>query len=719
MPKSLISASVSAQVVKFRPGGAPATFTVTVTNESAQFATFLLEVTAAGADAEQNYRWYSLSPAVGAKKPPGDSTQFSVVITDSPVPGFVGNMNLAVRIFSLEMADEDRQIVRLVLEEGLEQLPMKLELPVREFQAIPGDRVEVPVRVYNPSQKTVDVLLSFVGVEPTWLAGGAEQRVQLRPGGKVETTFLCQLATSTLAASKTYPFAIKALANNGSPSSIEGNLTVLPSGAIDFSCTPAIGQIPAKLSWFPRPKANSTTYKLRFDNLSNLNQEVSAAIASEDLRKFKLQVIPHEANLAPGETTELQLVIGQRRPWFGVAKKYLFEVKAIVSDLRLDVRNDTQIAQLRVLPVIQIWMQLFALVLLLFLAWWFSWLNPNNPFYGHQAPVNSVQINGSANELVSGSNDQTLIKWDVIGFFNPLINQQREVVGNAAKAVRVIRYRPVENNLVAAGLENGEIQLWNILGGRKRIVDSFVAQKDDRVLALEFTKDSRYLFSGHGSGQVLQWNVERYMSSEPDSAKQPILKNQLDFAIYGLAFVGKEDKNLAIVGRYNQMKLWNWTTKKLTSVNYNRPGGQDDYITSIDSSDVQPNLLVTADNQGYITLWNMGNCLEGNGACEVLDEWQDGHGGKPVRSVALSDDGCYLASSGDDAKVMLWPLTLEGKRADQFSKGNNIGRGWRGAKINSVDIKLEDKYILVASGSDDTEVRLHRVDRLPQLQCDK
>src|SRR6476469_8325649 len=130
MPKSLISASVSAQVVKFRPGGAPATFTVTVTNESAQFATFLLEVTAAGADADQNYRWYNLAPAVGAKKPPGDSTQFSVVITDSPVPGFVGNMNLAVRIFSLETADEDRQIVRLVLEEGLEQLPMKLELPV-------------------------------------------------------------------------------------------------------------------------------------------------------------------------------------------------------------------------------------------------------------------------------------------------------------------------------------------------------------------------------------------------------------------------------------------------------------------------------------------------------------------------------------------------------------------------------------------------------------
>ena len=720
MAKSLISASISTQVLRLKPGGNTASFEVSVTNESEQFATFQVELLAAGTDGNLGSRWYNLSPGISAKKPPGDSTKFYVTITDTPVPGFVGKMNITVRIFSLELREEERQLLRLAIEQGIGSIPMQLELPVREFKTHPTDLIEIPVRVYNPSQSPANVVLHFLGVERSWLIEGTDRKLLVPAGTKTEKIFLCQLPSAGLAPSETYPFTIECQQVNGPPSSIQGAVIVSPGGFMDFRCTPALHQIPESPNWrlLKNWKSNAATYKIQFDNASNLTQQVSVEVHAEEPRAFKLEVIPESSQVAQGETTELLLVANKkRRRWLGILpQRFLFEVKAVVSDDRLDVRNDTQILKLRVLPVVPIWMQLVGGFLLLFLLWWLSWLNPKNPFWGHKEAVTSVQFNGVGEQVVSGSNDQTTIRWGSAGFFNPLINQQLGVIGRNEKGVRTVRYKPVDNDLMAAGLENGEIKLWDVLGNGRTPISSFSYQKDDRVLALEFSKDSRYLFSGHGSGLVLVWDVERTNISTPNN--QPLRGKKFDFAVNSLALVGKAGKNLMIGGRYNQLVVWNLEKDKWGRVSYPRKGGQEDYIVSLDSAEYNPNLLVTADNQGYITLWNMQQCLADKGLCEVLDEWSDGHGGKPVRSVALSANGCYLASGGDDGKVMLWPLTAEGKRDPQFSKGKKIDQSFTESdKINSVDIKQTGKYILVASGSDDTEVKLDRVKRQRNAQC--
>lgn len=182
--------------------------------------------------------------------------------------------------------------------------------------------------------------------------------------------------------------------------------------------------------------------------------------------------------------------------------------------------------------------------------------------------------------------------------------------------------------------------------------------------------------------------------------------------------MGKDDTNLAIGGRYNQLVVWNWENDELLQVPYPQ-GGQDDYILSLDNAEFNPELLVTADNQGAITLWNMQNCLTGNSDCKIIDRWPNGHGGQPVRSVALSADGCYLASGGDDGRVMLWPLTADGRRAGKFIDGKEVVRSYNRKKFNSVDIKVVNENIFIASGSDDTEVRVEIQKGLPELGCDQ
>ncbi|YAF95366.1 MAG: hypothetical protein AB3A66_22860 [Nodularia sp. CChRGM 3473] len=713
MPVKLINTNISTKVLHFKPGSSPASFEVSVVNESNQFVSFQLEIIAAGSSSSLGSNWYDITPAVSTKNPPGDMTKFYVTITDTPIAGFVGKMNVIVRIFSLELGDEDRQLLRLMIEPGTGSIPMHVELPVREFSALPQTLIEIPVRVTNPSQLPASVTLRFCGLEPKWLLDGVEQQLQIAAGAKAETSFLCQLPVPEEVASKTYPFTIEATHLNGYPSSSpEGLIKVLPGGFIDFQCIPEKQRIPASRTWLPQWRTNSTTYILECHNASNLSEQVHIEFkkGDEDQPKCFWEITPEIVELNPGNTEHFQLLVSKRRRWFGLAQKLSFIVKAIVSDQRMNVTNENQFLRLTIHPVLHPWLQLILLILLLSLLWAASWLNPNSPFFGHQRSVNSVQFNGVGDKAVSGSQDQSIIRWRVAGFTNPFINQHDgKMSKDAGKSVRVVRYKPVDNDVVAAGLENGEIQLWNVLGGTNNYKASLSINKDDRVLALEFSQSSRSLFSGHGSGLVVQWDMNDALLRSSTSVQQPVMINQplktqqVDFAIYGFALIGQERQNLLIGGRYNNLVMWNRSQDNLIPIQYNPPGGQNDYIVGVDSAEYKPNRLVTADNNGQITLWDMQSCVSNNnGQCEVIDRWSSGHGGKAVRSVAISNDGCYLASGGDDNRVMLWPLTTAGGRA--VPNGQVVRSAAQ--KFNSVDIKVVNQRVLIISANDNNHVRV-------------
>ena len=718
MAKDLIRISVPTQLVRFCPGQSLATFSVEVVNESEQFATFQLEVTAPGADPALGASWYKLLPDVSTKQPPGDYTKFEVTLVEVPIPGFVGTMTLTVRVFSLELGEEKRDVLRLVVEQGDRLIPPTVKLPIPSFQRFPEELVEIPVSVSQPIKTVTEVSVRLLGLESEWFVSGTEQRLKLDANGNAETDFICQLPVATQTLSKTYLFTVEATQRDGAVGQISGELEIAPQGFIDFSCPTRQLQLPAQKRWFPGWWADFVTYPLQFENASNLHQQVSVQVQSKDQQRCTFQILPDRASLAPGQSVPLQLGVRSQRPWWGTGRWLTFEVKALVSDRRLDVRNDTQILKLRIFPVMRLWMQLLAALVLLLLFWWASWLNPNNLFWGHQGPVTSVQFNGISNRVMSGSDDNTIRHWAVKGFFNPLVNQSLGEVGKSGKAVRVVRYKPVENDWIATGLENGEIRLWNLLDKYQR-PQRFSYEKDDRVLDLTFSKGASYLFSGHGSGWVLQWDFtpDRALGVFSDSPETPVNQQQVDFAVYALALAGNRGQSLVIGGRYNQLVVWHWLKDEIVPIPYPHPGGQDDYLTSLDTALYKSNLLATADTRGYITLWDLQQCFKSaSGSCQPLDEWRQD---RPVRSVALSDDGCYLTSGGDDGQVILWPLTADGKRDLAFFEGKVMAKSNRKQRFNSVDVKVVQHQVFVTSGSDDRQVRVNRFKPNFMMKCDR
>ena len=116
MENSAIDASLSIHSLTFRSPENPVFFDVSVGNNSDRFANFHVEVSAPGENLSSGYKWYKISPEVAAAQPHGSITTFQVIVFQSPVLGFVGTIDLTVRIFSPQLRQERRLVMRLTIE---------------------------------------------------------------------------------------------------------------------------------------------------------------------------------------------------------------------------------------------------------------------------------------------------------------------------------------------------------------------------------------------------------------------------------------------------------------------------------------------------------------------------------------------------------------------------------------------------------------------------
>lgn len=707
-----IYGSLSPEVVEFQPGGSPANFEIYVVNKSDQFASFRVELVAAGADPNIGHRWYQLNPEVSAVKPPGDKTTFTVDIISTPIPG-LDTINVTVQISSLEFRDIFRLSLRLKIKPGAEPNLLQVDLPVPNRSLYPREQIDIPVRVTNPYQRNVDVILNFTGIEANWLDKGRERRLPIGAGRSGEAKFSCQPPIATRAPSKKYPFQVQAYLQGNLVGSAAGTLEILPVGDVFFSCEPKQHSIPQKKNWFLNWSSKPVIYLLKFKNSSNLFQNIWVNIQSKKAKKFTARSIPEGGNAAPGETLSIQLEIGKKRPWLGLTRKLTLEACTKLSDERLGGKTDppSKNLELRVHPIVPFWLQLLLSLLILILL---LLLPSLLQVEGHVARVNSVSFSGVVDPIVTGSDDQTVRSWSATPerLFCKLFKWQKYCLkpngiliddtanGTGEKRVNVLRYRSEKTDQLGVGLENGEIFLWDVNKSEK--IDSFIEQKSDRVFALEFSKNSQYLFSGHG-GQLWQWDLRN-----PDRTNS--LFKEVDpnrFAIFTLA-LSQNERTLIIAGRYNKILLGTWDDEtqlpKFNTLESYPKGSSGDYITSIATTN---NFLVTADTQGYIRLWNLNECTREPNKCRSQDRWQITYSSgrpMPVRSVALTEDGSYLIATGDDGIIRLWMLNTTMKRKPEYFTGKEISK--YPTRINSVDAIVKKNRLLIVSGADDYKVRL-------------
>lgn len=738
----LLTTQIAPLVLHFKPGQTPPTFSVQVVNQSDTFATFQLEVLAAGVEAQASRSWYQQSPDLSAKIPPGDRTQFMVTVLDVPPVrgGFVGSMTLTVRVFSVELRQEDRQVLTLVIE-GSGIIPPQIDILSPQLVVAPQSRMEIPVRLYNPNRSALRVNLSVQGLPPEWLTDGQERRLEVPAQGEVMTTFLGHIESPLDAPSQVYPFDLEARVTALVSQRFSSQLTVLPAGTVEMELTtptviyppikaarrsrrpqaqpprtasnpwlnlPMMGvftppgqspiaSAPARPVASKPPSPSTATIGLTFHNHSNLAQDITPVVERVRLGWFdggEEQVSPlspgdritlpqDPLNLPIGAVLPITLPVVVKRPWLGWTRTHLLRLSTLRPDTQIPLEPVHHTITVRARPRLPWGLQLAVMGGFLGLLLLLRLLPPS-----HRGPVNMVRFDGRASEVLSASEDQTVRRWRVAG--NQLRRWQRPV--QADKAVRVARYRPVGNDAIAVGYENGSTEIISL-----RVPEPpLVLEHDlgDRVFDLQFTPDAQTLFTGYGSGALRRWDL----SGLPRGNLQPVQAEDVGFAVQTLALI--PNNQVLVGGRFNRLVVWDWLQDEVIPFPYLSGGSDQDYITSLATAAQRPHRLAIADNQGRISLWDLQTCLP-SGNCRPLYTWADGHGDESVRALALTESGCALVSGGADGQVKLWEIQADGSIVSERRLGKSR------QAIDTVDVVIRDNRLLAVSGGSDRRVKLY------------
>ncbi|PSB28212.1 hypothetical protein [Chlorogloea sp. CCALA 695] len=729
LASSVIDASLTTQNIAFRPGGASVSFGVSVINRSDRFASFQLEIQAAGAGEQSN--WYHLSPDVSTAKSPGDRTDFQVEILDSPLPDFVGIVNLTVRVFSPQLLEERRLVLRLTLEPSGESNLLRIGLPTQRFQVYPRNVVDIPVTVKNVGSQPLEVRLQCTALELSWLVGSSERYIEIPAHGETTVTFPCQPPGADQVQSRDYPLIVTAKGSGSSIVEAQGILEVLPVGFMQFEVQPQQQRIPAKRPWLPNWRSRSSTYQLLFKNNSNLLQTLDLEVRGQDAKRCQIEVNPEKPILPLGEITSASLTISPRRPWVGWSRKLKFELKPWLSDPRLGSCDPaTQILFLKVFPIVPLWLLLALLSMIAAIVF-----RPTPST--HLAGVNAVRLSGTSGRaplVISASDDCSIRTWGVMdwGTLTPQGALSKEMLAktctdaqpNSSKglfaisqqAIRSLALIPVKNNQVFAGLENGTVQVWDINTGKGLYtLKDPKDQTSDRILDLMFTRNSLTLYTSYGSGTIRSWHSrDGRFDSKPAQVLQ--VPDRFTYQAWSLA-LSPDEKLLVSAGQFKRLVLWDVAKsqpRQLTLSGNAQNRGENDFFWDV-SFAPNTSILAAADSDGYVTLWDLSQChpaLKGSPqedlpqqSCKQLARWQVAK--TSVRSILFTPEGRWLVSGGDDGQILAWRLTAN-VTPDLTQKPQRIAT--LPSRITSLDAIAQEQGVWIASGSDDARVRLYRFD---------
>jgi len=282
---------------------------------------------------------------------------------------------------------------------------------------------------------------------------------------------------------------------------------------------------------------------------------------------------------------------------------------------------------------------------------------------GHDDRVQSISY--ANNTLVSGSDDSSVILWELINY-----NCLRVFKGHS-NGIRCCHLIQNSEKLIFGG-EDGNIYIWN---SQTCISDSYSTTHNGMILSLAVDIEESILATASDDKTIRIWDLASMRCKK-------VLYGHTSW-IYSIQFADKRRK-LVSSGQDGTIRIWctiNWTCESIIETG----GGWVRRISiSPDNS-----MVASVSKDSTVKLWS----LQDRTMIKVLN----GHS-KDIWGICFSDDGKLLVSTSDDATIKVWNTA--------FSQPLKTIKGHTG-RIRTLDFHPNSE--IIASGSDDKTIKIWNI----------
>jgi WD40 repeat protein len=241
----------------------------------------------------------------------------------------------------------------------------------------------------------------------------------------------------------------------------------------------------------------------------------------------------------------------------------------------------------------------------------------------HKFGVQCVTANLHLDQIASGSDDHTVINWDLTGV-QPSIAWR----GTDPEWVTSVAYSP-DGSLLATGVGYGTLSVRDAVTGEVK-APLLTAMKKPGIWAVAFDHSGQRLASGDQTGHVTVWNL---------ATKQPLLQLQsAPSTVRSIAFIANDQKLVAATedGHFTLFDLQSGKPEKTIKLST--------FVFGF-TPDLPRNRLIVACDNGDLCSVKIP---------DLTEEMRLKHAHpSAIWSVAISADGHLLATGGADRQVIL------------------------------------------------------------------
>ena len=317
---------------------------------------------------------------------------------------------------------------------------------------------------------------------------------------------------------------------------------------------------------------------------------------------------------------------------------------------------------------------------------------------GHQDQVNSVALSGDGRYIVSGSNDGTVVVWDLqTGARLHELTGHQDWVNSVALSG--------DGRYIVSGSDDRTVAVWDLQTGARL---HQLTGHQGRVRSVALSGDGRHIVSGSSDKTVAVWDLQTGARLHQLTGHQDWV-NSVALSGDGRHIVsGSSDKTVAVWDLQTGARLHQLTGHQdwVNSVALSGDGrhivsGSDDRTVAVWDLQTGARLHELTGHQGRVrsvALSGDGRHIVSGSSDKTVAVWDlqtgarlhelTGHQGR-VRSVALSGDGRHIVSGSSDKTVAVWDLQT-GARLHQLTGHQD----W----VNSVALSSDGRYIVSGSG---------------------